>query len=223
MPIITGKCLGVVGLGCERFYMALYNADSVTLTATPDEKSLFLGWREIQGDIRWYPEVQYNHYQPGSLRQRKTAGGAWNWNKRSAGTLATDQSRGFSAYFEPKYMSFLGDPGDNPYTVFRGGEATGKCTRSNLPNYWVNTANLNLVVQATDFASTGIGPAVNPDPHLQLAVQCDRPLRPGLDDTLRVLDRHVLRRGLLVNRNTGKMLYFASPGDLCGAAAVRWR
>jgi RHS repeat-associated protein len=203
--------------GSYRYYFALYNADAVTLTAAPDEKSLFLGWREIGGNFRFYPEVYRGSYHPANTLYRKTAGGDWNWNKRSAGTLNSDQSRGFSAYFEPKYMAYLGDPGDNPYTVFRGGEATVKCARGNLPNYWVNTANLNLVVQATDFASTGIGPAVNLTRTYNSRSNVTGPFGPGWTTPYESFIDMYCGGAYLVNRNSGKMLYFTAPGDLCGA------
>jgi len=57
--------------------------------------------------------------------------------------------------------SLDGGPGDNPFTDFDGGDGAGKCVPAiGLPNYWVNTATLSLVVQDTVFACTGLGPAL---------------------------------------------------------------
>ncbi|MGB2853364.1 MAG: RHS repeat-associated core domain-containing protein [Dehalococcoidia bacterium] len=57
--------------------------------------------------------------------------------------------------------SLDGGPDDNPFTEFDGGDGAGKCVPPiGLPNYWVNTATLSLVVQDTFFAYKGLGPAV---------------------------------------------------------------
>ncbi|MBU2552761.1 MAG: hypothetical protein KKB20_30395, partial [Proteobacteria bacterium] len=64
-----------------------------------------------------------------------------------------------------------GGPEDNEGTEMEGGEGAGECG-GGLPNYWVNTATLNLVVQDTDFAYQGRGPALamtrtwNADPYI---------------------------------------------------------
>ena len=55
---------------------------------------------------------------------------------------------------------YMGGPGDNPYTSFDGGRGPGRCSRFGLPNYWVNTATLGLVVQDTVFVCQGLGPAI---------------------------------------------------------------
>jgi|GEM_PF-1775259 len=58
--------------------------------------------------------------------------------------------------------SLDGGPGDNPFTDFDGGDGAGKCVPAiGLPNYWVNTATLGLVVQDTVFAYKGLGPALD--------------------------------------------------------------
>jgi len=58
-----------------------------------------------------------------------------------------------------------GTPKDNPFTVYDGGEygkGPGACSRPEddpgLPRYWVNTATLNLVVQDTEFSTSGLAP-----------------------------------------------------------------
>ena len=61
----------------------------------------------------------------------------------------------------PMSPAGFGPPGDNPYTDFSGGDGPAGCSRFGLPNYWVNTATLNLVVQDTVFSSRGQGPPVN--------------------------------------------------------------
>ena len=55
----------------------------------------------------------------------------------------------------------FGSPLENPFTKFSGGDGPGGCSRFGLPNYWVNTATLNLVVRDTVFAAGGVGPPVN--------------------------------------------------------------
>ena len=55
----------------------------------------------------------------------------------------------------------LGSPFDNPNTDFSGGDGPGSCSPYGLPNYWVNTATLNLVVRDTVFAAKGVGPPVS--------------------------------------------------------------
>ena len=52
-----------------------------------------------------------------------------------------------------------GGPGDNPYTYFDGGQGPGQCGQG-LPNYWVNTATLSLVVQDVVFVCQGLGPGI---------------------------------------------------------------
>ncbi|MFC1999520.1 RHS repeat-associated core domain-containing protein, partial [Chloroflexota bacterium] len=54
-------------------------------------------------------------------------------------------------------LNLLGGKDDNPYTVHSGGNGSGIC---GLPNYWVNTATLGLVVQDTIFRSGGLGPPI---------------------------------------------------------------
>lgn len=51
----------------------------------------------------------------------------------------------------------LGGEEDLPDTLFDEGDGPGQCEMG-LPNYSVNTATLNLVVQDTDFAYRGLGP-----------------------------------------------------------------
>ncbi len=64
----------------------------------------------------------------------------------------------------------FGGPLENPFTIHDGGKGPGRSGTPGLPDYWVNTANRNLVVTGTDFAYSGIGPPValnrtwNPDP-----------------------------------------------------------
>jgi hypothetical protein len=57
-----------------------------------------------------------------------------------------------------------GGPGDNPYTQFFRGQGPGQCPPGSipmgLPNYWINTATLDLVIQDTIFICQGLGPAV---------------------------------------------------------------
>ena len=52
----------------------------------------------------------------------------------------------------------LGGPADHPYTTFEEGRGPGDCVRSGLPRYRINTATLNLIVQDTIFAGSGLGP-----------------------------------------------------------------
>jgi|GEM_PF-1057571 len=54
--------------------------------------------------------------------------------------------------------AWFGGPGENPFTVFDGGRGPGMCTPMGLPNYWVSTANLGLVIQDTIFSYRGLGP-----------------------------------------------------------------
>ncbi|MDO9574310.1 MAG: DUF6531 domain-containing protein, partial [Candidatus Contubernalis sp.] len=54
-----------------------------------------------------------------------------------------------------------GGPWDNPHTAFEGGEGPGDCSRQGLPNFWVNTAILNLAVQDTVYGWGGLGPPVD--------------------------------------------------------------
>ena len=54
-----------------------------------------------------------------------------------------------------------GGPGANRWTKFLGGSGPGsKCSKQGLPNYFVNMANLNLVVEDTDFRYQGLGPEI---------------------------------------------------------------
>jgi RHS repeat-associated protein len=53
----------------------------------------------------------------------------------------------------------FGGPGDNPFTHFDGGQGPGQCGQG-LPNYWVNTATLGLMVQDLIFAYRGLGPRI---------------------------------------------------------------
>lgn len=53
-----------------------------------------------------------------------------------------------------------GGPDDNPFTAYEGGDGPGFCADRGLPNYWVNTAILNLVVQDTVYSRAGPGPPV---------------------------------------------------------------
>ena len=55
-----------------------------------------------------------------------------------------------------------GNPKENPFTMYDGGvcgkgPAACSCSDPGLPGYWVNTATLNLVVQDTEFATSGLG------------------------------------------------------------------
>ncbi|WP_418790274.1 RHS repeat-associated core domain-containing protein [Phosphitispora sp. TUW77] len=54
-----------------------------------------------------------------------------------------------------------GGPQENPFTSLFGGDGPGICQDMGLPNYWINTATLNLVIEDTFFKSKGTGPAVN--------------------------------------------------------------
>jgi len=54
-----------------------------------------------------------------------------------------------------------GGPGDNSATRFDGGEGPARCSPSGgLPNYWVNTANLNLYVEDLVYTYRGLGPDI---------------------------------------------------------------
>jgi len=53
-----------------------------------------------------------------------------------------------------------GGPGDNGATSFDGGDGPGSCSINGLPNYWVNTANLNLYVEDMVYTYRGLGPAI---------------------------------------------------------------
>lgn len=51
-----------------------------------------------------------------------------------------------------------GGPGDNNQTVFEGGDGPGAKSCSGLPNYWINTATLNLFVEDRVCMYPGRGP-----------------------------------------------------------------
>ena len=51
----------------------------------------------------------------------------------------------------------LGDMVDNPFTSFGGGDGPGICPGMGVPNYWVNTASLNLVIRDTFFQYKNYG------------------------------------------------------------------
>lgn len=51
-----------------------------------------------------------------------------------------------------------GSPGDNKNTVHEGGNGPGKTSCTGLPNYWINTATLNLFVQDRVCMYPGRGP-----------------------------------------------------------------
>ncbi|MGQ9686792.1 MAG: RHS repeat-associated core domain-containing protein [Thiobacillaceae bacterium] len=53
-----------------------------------------------------------------------------------------------------------GGPGDNPFTKFSGGDGPGECSPQGLPNYWVNTATLDLVIRDTILRYQGLGPEI---------------------------------------------------------------
>ena len=53
-----------------------------------------------------------------------------------------------------------GGPGDNSFTNFDGGDGPGSCSPNGLPNYWVNTSNLNLYVEDTVYTYQGLGPGI---------------------------------------------------------------
>jgi hypothetical protein len=109
----------------------------------------------------------------------------------------------------------LGGPGDNPFTDFYGGKGPGQCGLQGLPNYWVNTATLNLVIQDVIFACQGLGPKIK----LQLAYNSSGG-KYGMfganwafsyeSSVDRAADKIVLRKG------SGQRLYYrpGSPGGL---------
>ena len=53
-----------------------------------------------------------------------------------------------------------GGPKDNSSTDFDGGNGPGSCSKTGLPNYWVNTANLNLYIVDTVYSYQGLGPGI---------------------------------------------------------------
>ncbi|RPI31829.1 MAG: hypothetical protein EHM70_10555, partial [Chloroflexota bacterium] len=53
-----------------------------------------------------------------------------------------------------------GGPGDNTSTQFTGGKGPGRCSINGLPNYWVNTANLNLYLEDVVYRYSGLGPDI---------------------------------------------------------------
>ncbi|MCJ7625265.1 MAG: hypothetical protein MUO76_17345, partial [Anaerolineaceae bacterium] len=54
-----------------------------------------------------------------------------------------------------------GGMADNPFTVFDGGDGANLCDIPyGLPNYWVNTATLQLYMEDTIFTYQGLGPAL---------------------------------------------------------------
>jgi len=53
-----------------------------------------------------------------------------------------------------------GGPADNNFTNFNGGDGPGCGSAFGLPNYWVNTANLNLYIQDMVYAYQGLGPRI---------------------------------------------------------------
>lgn len=71
------------------------------------------------------------------------------------------------------YPELQGGPEDNPFTDFWGGDGPGMCNDNGLPNYWVNTSTLNLVISDTVFSYSGRGPTVrltltyNADPNIK--------------------------------------------------------
>ncbi|MGA9750691.1 MAG: RHS repeat-associated core domain-containing protein [Acidobacteriota bacterium] len=61
----------------------------------------------------------------------------------------------------PDLPGTYGGPGDNGFTVFDPGSGSpGSCSPFGLPRHYVNTATLNLVIQDTLFAYSGLGPPV---------------------------------------------------------------
>jgi RHS repeat-associated protein len=54
-----------------------------------------------------------------------------------------------------------GGPEDNPHTAFEEGRGPGDCTNMGLPNFWINTTILNLVVKDTLYRWDGLGPLVD--------------------------------------------------------------
>ena len=69
----------------------------------------------------------------------------------------------FSGFRLPSSLGgFLGGPDANRFTEFdRGSGSPGQCSRFGLPEFLVNTATLNLVVQDTLFGYEGVGPGVD--------------------------------------------------------------
>jgi len=57
--------------------------------------------------------------------------------------------------------AFNGGPGENLNTEYTGGEGPARCIKTGLPNYWVNTANLGLVIRDEIFSIQGLGPRIN--------------------------------------------------------------
>ncbi len=53
-----------------------------------------------------------------------------------------------------------GGPWNNPNTEFNGGKGPARCSRNGLPNYWVNTATLNLYVEDVVYSYTSLGPDI---------------------------------------------------------------
>ena len=86
----------------------------------------------------------------------------------STGALqtATDALSGAQNGIPPAITSGMGVPtlqggqADNPFTAFDGG-GPGICAERGLPNYWVNTSILNLVVRDTISSWTGLPPSVD--------------------------------------------------------------
>ncbi|MCX7635417.1 MAG: hypothetical protein N2Z74_06690, partial [Syntrophales bacterium] len=132
---------------------------------------------------------------------------------------------------EKKSLAGLGDPGSNPHTVFRGsGDTVGNRSYPSFPVYWVNTANLNLVIQTTDFVSSGRGPAVavrrTYNSQSPYALMSSTTSTGGIDYLLSQGWTHAYDSFIdltcagayVVNRGgTGKMLFFPYPGNLCTA------
>ena len=60
----------------------------------------------------------------------------------------------------PSWMDpgLFGSPQNNPFTKFSGGNGPAKCSKVGLPNYWVNTANLNLYIEDVVYTRSGLGP-----------------------------------------------------------------
>ncbi|UMZ73692.1 RHS repeat-associated core domain-containing protein [Natranaerofaba carboxydovora] len=56
---------------------------------------------------------------------------------------------------------FNGGPGDNPNIEYSGGNGPSRCSINGLPNYYINTSNLGLVIQDTIYSYNGAGPKID--------------------------------------------------------------
>lgn len=82
----------------------------------------------------------------------------------SAGHLPGQRQRRSRGEEHPEPLEcpiYHGGIDDSPFTVFDRPVGQCRCERSGLPDYWVNTATLNLVVRHTVLAYKGLGPMVS--------------------------------------------------------------